>query len=69
MDDGPILYRFEAIWKGRGTSALVVPLRTIHVIELQMIDPLSPLSGVWPRLLAALVLCAFVWAGVAWSLA
>ena len=33
-----------------------------------MIDPLSPLAGVLPRLIAALLLCAFVWAGVAWSL-
>lgn len=33
-----------------------------------MVDPLSPLAGVLPRLVAALVLCGLVWLGVAWSL-
>ena len=34
-----------------------------------MIDPLSPLSGLGPRLALALVLVAVLWLGVAWALA
>jgi len=34
-----------------------------------MIDPLSPLAGLGPRLVLALVLVAVLWLGVAWALA
>jgi hypothetical protein len=34
-----------------------------------MIDPLSPLAGLRPRLALALVLVAVLWLGVAWALA
>lgn len=33
-----------------------------------MTDPLSPVSGVLPRLALAIALCAVVWLAVAWAL-
>ena len=34
-----------------------------------MIDPLSPLAGLGPRLALVFVLVAAIWLGVAWALA
>ena len=33
-----------------------------------MVDPLSPMAGVWQRLLLAVLLCALVWGFVLWAL-
>ncbi len=33
-----------------------------------MVDPLSPISGLLPRLALAMALSVVVWCGVAWAL-